>query len=182
MNWTPEVKPLIEKYSRGHAWLLLYKDFPSQKETFQKMEERMKEIRKELVDKDVTLEQICEVEEKTQKIMDKKESEMSEREIDFVMQIVWGKDVQIMRMPKDGEKIILAVYKMKPSGVFFSTSEIASFAKLPTADVLKTLKELEIQKRGILKNRDYYGNEKWAISWKKREELLEKGVDKVISE
>ena len=169
MKWPEDIRPLIEKYSRGYGWISLYQDKPEEIENFKKVNQRMTELETQLREKGVTTEQLGEVAEKIKKILKKSSSEMSNGELLFVCQIIFGKDIKLITKDPRGDKIVSAVAKMKPEGTFFSSTEISKVVKIPALEVRNILVNL-LEWKEILQLRPMC--DAWAVSWKKRNELL----------
>ncbi len=117
MNWPDEVKPLIEKYSRGYAWICMNEKDPAKKEDYEKVNQKLMALEDELRSKGVTNEQIGEVISKVNKMLDKKTGEMSSRELEFVCQIIFGRETKL----EEGKKL-------RDSDMIFANGKLGTYA------------------------------------------------------
>lgn len=116
MNWTPEQKPLVEKYSRAYTWLVINEKDPKQKDNYEKVNQKLMELEDQLRETGVTNDQLGEILAQVKKLTDKKTGEMSGRELEFVCQVIFGKDTKLDNRP------------LKLSDMVFANGKLATYA------------------------------------------------------
>lgn len=116
MNWPNDTKPIVEKYSRGYAWICLYEDDKKQAKNFEKVNKRLMEMEDEMRSKGVTNDQIGSIIKSIDKLLKKPTDKMTSRELEFVCQIIFGKDTKVV----EG--------KLKPSDMVFANGKLATYA------------------------------------------------------
>lgn len=116
MNWLNDTKPIVEKYSRGYAWICLYEDDEKQIKNFEKVNKRLMEMEDEMRSKGVTNDQIGSIIKSIDKLLKKPMDKMTARELEFVCQIIFGKDAKIV----EG--------KLKPADMVFANGKLGTYA------------------------------------------------------
>ena len=116
MDWPNETKPLVEKYSRGYAWICLYEDDKTQVKNFEKVNKRLMEMEDEMRSKGVTNDQLGSIIKSIDKLLKKPMDKMTSRELEFTCQIIFGKDAKIVES------------KLRPTDMAFANGKLATYA------------------------------------------------------
>jgi hypothetical protein len=95
MIWTDETRPVVEMYTRAYAWICMFGDNPVHADNFVKVNDRLMQLEDDLKVKEVTSDQISQIMDKVRTLLAKDLEALSKRELLFINQVIWGKDIKI---------------------------------------------------------------------------------------
>ncbi len=168
MNWTVELKELVEKYSRGYAWICLYEDDPKQEENFKKVKTKLEELETTLKEKGVTDDQFQKIFDGIHKVIAKTYDQMTDREMDFLLKVQFGNNIKVYQRHPKTDEIIKTLAPITLKKGFVSSSLIASEMKMKTSEVFEILKNM-FEHHEILQLKP--NTDLWAVSVAQREKL-----------